>query len=235
VQIDVALSPAEIALLTARSLKETTCVVFDVLRATSSMITALSCGARGIFPVRTVKEAQTLKQEMADAIMGGERHGDLIGGFDVGNNPLDYRRFEGKRIITTTTNGTIGLRNCEHAPRVLVGALLNMESLRETIVRLQPKNLLIVCAGTFETFALEDAYAAGLLVSMLPGAQCTDAAVTVAALSRQFSTPLEALLAARNGRALADRGWKDQVEYCASLSTLSAVGAMTNGVVRLLS
>lgn len=233
-QIDVALNPAEIALLPQRSLAATTCVVFDVLRATSSMVTALANGATGIFPVRTIEEAQALKGEMADAILGGERHGDPIAGFDVGNNPLDYRRFAGRRIITTTTNGTIGLRNCEHAPHVLVGALLNMEALRAAIVRLQPENLLIVCAGTFETFALEDAYAAGLLVSMLPGAQLTDAAVTVAAMARQFSTPLDALLTARNGRALADRGWKDQVEYCASLSTLSAVGAMTDGVIRLL-
>ena len=81
--IDVILSPPEIDLLPQRDLTGTVAVVFDVLRATSTMITALSNGAAGIWPVRTIEEAWTLKQQRPDALLGGERHGERIEGFDL--------------------------------------------------------------------------------------------------------------------------------------------------------
>ena len=229
--IDVVLNPAEIALLPQRDLSRTTCAVFDVLRATSSMITALAHGASEIYPVCTIEDARAKRLQLPNALLGGERNGDPIEGFDVGNNPLDYTGFSGRQIITTTTNGTVALRSCEHAPRVLVGALLNLDALCASILSKKPENVLLVCAGTFETFALEDAYAAGLLVTMLGGAEVSDSALTVSAMARQFSSPLQALLAARNGRALANRGWKEQVEFCAMTSKFMAVGTMVGGVI----
>ncbi len=67
--------------------RASTAVVFDVLRATSTMITALAHGAAGIRPVRTIEEAWDLKQKHPAALLGGERHGDVIQGFDLGNSP----------------------------------------------------------------------------------------------------------------------------------------------------
>ncbi len=233
-KIDAALTPADIALLPARDLSATTCVVFDVLRATSSMITALAHGAAEILPVKTIDEARALKQRMPDALLGGERHGERIEGFDLGNNPFEYTALAGKRIISTTTNGTIALRACERAGRVLVGALLNIAALRDELTRTQPADVLLVCAGTFETFALEDAIAAGLLAAEFPGAELTDAAATVAATARSFPTPLAGLLQARNGRALSARGWGDQIEWCAQVSRFGAIGAMDGGIIRSL-
>src|SRR5437899_1058369 len=110
--IDAALSPPEIDLLPLRDLSGTTCVVFDVLRATSSMITALAGGATEIFPVTTIDEAIDLKKHKSAAMLGGERHGDWIDGFDLGNSPLEYRELASRQIITTTTNGTVALRAC---------------------------------------------------------------------------------------------------------------------------
>ena len=69
---------------------------------------------------------------------GGERLGDRIDGFDIGNSPLEYRDLAGRRIITTTTNGTIALRACEKAERVLVGALLNLDALVAEIAHRRP-------------------------------------------------------------------------------------------------
>ncbi len=233
-KIDAALTPADIALLPARDLSATTCVVFDVLRATSSMITALAHGAAEIFPVKTIDEALALKQRMPDALLGGERHGERIEGFDLGNNPFEYTALARKRIISTTTNGTIALRACERAGRVLVGALLNIAALRDELARSNPADVLLVCAGTFETFALEDAIAAGLLAAEFPDAELTDAATTVAATARSFPTPLAGLLQARNGRALSARGWGDQIEWCAQVSRFGAIGAMDGGIIRSL-
>src|SRR5258708_21221576 len=82
--IDVVLHPAEIAQLPARDLSATTCVVFDVLRATSSMVTALAHGVNEIHPVCTIEEAQAMKTRLPDVVLGGERQGDLIPGFDIG-------------------------------------------------------------------------------------------------------------------------------------------------------
>src|SRR3954451_14490043 len=93
--LDVALNPAEIALLPARDLSRATCVVFDVLRATSSMITALAHGVPEIFPVCTIEEAQAMKARMPDVVLGGERQGDLIPGFDMGNSPAEYQGLKG--------------------------------------------------------------------------------------------------------------------------------------------
>ena len=233
-KLDAALTPADISRLPGRDLSTTTCIVFDVLRATSSMITALAHGAAEIFPVKTIEEAFALRKEMPDALLGGERHGERIEGFDLGNNPFEYTALAGRRIISTTTNGTIALRACERAGRVLVGALLNLAALRDELARSRPAEVLLVCAGTFETFALEDAIAAGLLAAEFPDAELTDAAVAAVAAARRFATPLDGLLAARNGRALAARGWRDQIEWCAQVSRFGAIGAMDGGIIRRL-
>ena len=233
-QIDTALNPAEIALLPARDLADTTCVVFDILRATSSMITGLANGVAEIWPVKTIEEARALRVQMPDAVLAGERHGDPIEGFDLGNNPLEYAALAGRKIITTTTNGTIALRACEHAARVLVGALLNLDALRAELARTAPARVLLVCAGTFETFALEDAIAAGELAALFPDAEITDATRAAIATARSFPTPLAGLLAARNGHALSARGWGEQIAWCAERSRFSAVGAMSGGVIRPL-
>ena len=230
--IDVALNPAEIALLPQRSLVGTTCVVFDILRATSAMVTGLAHGVTEIWPASTIEEARTLKERMPDAVLGGERSGDPIEGFAIGNNPMEYVPLKGQRVITTTTNGTVALRACNHGDHVLVGAMLNLEAVRREVERAQSKQLLLVCAGTFETFALEDAIAAGLLAAMFPGAELSDAAYSARATAAHFSSPLEGLRAARNGRALWERGWGAQVEWCAQLSRFETVGAMSGGVIR---
>jgi len=230
--LDAALTPADIGRLPERNLSATTCVVFDVLRATSSMITSLAHGAAEIFPAKTIEEAFALHKAMPDAVLGGERHGERIEGFDVGNNPFEYTAFAGRRIISTTTNGTVALRACERAGRVLVGALLNLAALRDEIVRARPAQVLLVCAGTFETFALEDAIAAGLLAMEFPEADLTDAATATVAVAQRFATPLDGLRAARNGRALVQRGWDDQVEWCAQVSRFGAIGAMEGAVIR---
>jgi 2-phosphosulfolactate phosphatase len=229
-KIDVAINPAEIATLKARDLSGTACVVFDILRATSSMVTGLANGVREIWPVETIEQARELRGKMPDIVLAGERYGDKIEGFDVGNNPLEYTKLSGMRIAATTTNGTIALRACDLAKTVIAGAILNLEAIRKAVSH--EENLLLVCAGTFETLALEDVVAAGLLVRLLNGAELSDSARSCVAVASSYQTPLDGLLAARNGRALANRGWRDQVEWCAQESLFQCVGFMKNGVIR---
>ncbi|MCE9608752.1 MAG: 2-phosphosulfolactate phosphatase [Chthoniobacter sp.] len=234
--IDVVLHPAEIvSVLPTLDLSGTVCVVFDVLRATSSMITGLAHGATEIYPVRTIDEALALKVRMPTAVLGGERQGDLIPGFEVGNSPAEYdERVRGRQIITTTTNGTIALRACDRAERVLVGAVLNIAALAEVLQQTWPRRVLIVCAGTFDTFALEDACGAGLLIGYLGAESLGDAAHAALAVSRLYADPRAALRASHNGRVLAAAGRASDVDCCGQLSRYHVVGEMRAGVIRAL-
>lgn len=233
-QIDVAINPAEIALLPSRDLSRTTCVVFDVLRATSSMITALAHGVAEIRPVCTLEEAFAARESAPGALLGGERGGEKPEGFDFGNSPLEYQASPGAQIIWTTTNGTIALQACAAAERVLVGALLNLDALAEELERAKPERVLLVCAGTHEELALEDVVAAGGLVARLPGATLSDAAHTSAAVAYRFPDALAALREARNGRALLAKGRDTEVEWCARVSAYKVIGSMCGPLVRAL-
>ena len=95
--IEVLFSPAEFEALIGRDLSQTVCVVFDVLRATSSMTTALGNGAAGIIPVATIDEALSWRKKDPGTLLAGERDGlrirrDLTGSidFDFGNSPREF-------------------------------------------------------------------------------------------------------------------------------------------------
>jgi len=166
----------EFAALAERNLSQTTCVVFDVLRATSSMLTAFNNGAEQIVPVSEIGEALALKQQRPEVLLAGERHGlrirkELTGSvdFDFGNSPRDFTvtKVSGKTIVWTTTNGTRALQACAHAEMILLGALVNLRSLTDVVDQLCPNDLLLVCAGTFQAVAFEDLFAAGALIESL--------------------------------------------------------------------
>jgi 2-phosphosulfolactate phosphatase len=228
--IDAALDPANIARLPQRDLSTTTCVVFDVLRATSSMTTALANGVAAIHPVRTIEEAFALKATIPGALLGGERHGEKPEGFDFGNSPFEYLASPGATILWTTTNGTLALRACEHAGRVLVGALLNLAALAVELHGTE--RLLLVCAGTQDDLALEDVFAAGRLAALFPEAELTDAARTALSVAQAYSEPLEPLRLSRNGRALTENGRGKEVEWCGQRSAYKIVGFMDGSIVR---
>jgi 2-phosphosulfolactate phosphatase len=226
-KIEVILTPAEIALLPQRDLSAATCVVFDVLRATSTLLTALANGARRVCPVFTLDEALRLKRDrLPGALLGGERGGLRIEGFDLGNSPREYTAeiVAGRDIISTTTNGTIALRACAGARQIHAGALLNLDALAEHLRAAPPERLVLVCAGSGEAFSLEDALAAGALIDRLCGddpAAGGDAGQTVRALYEQRRDDLPAALrASSNGGRLLEIGLGADVDWCAQVSPL---------------
>lgn len=229
--VDAAIHPTELPLLAQRGMGEAVCVVFDVLRATSSMITGLANGINKILPVRTIGEAMALRRRHPNALLGGERDGDRIEGFDLGNSPSEYLYHSGKSIITTTTNGTVALRACEGAHLVLVGAILNLSALVDTINYLRPHHLIAVCSGTGSEAALEDTWAAGAFLSHFPQSERTDAAQLAIALSNAYPQPFSALQVSSNGRALSAKNRYADLEWCAKKDLYQTVGVLENGVV----
>jgi len=232
-RIDAILSPPEIDLIPRRDLRETVCVVFDILRATSSIVTALAHGAREIFPAGTIEEALALRSKWPEAALGGERHGGKIDGFDLGNSPAEYAKKPPAKIITTTTNGTVALRACHGAAEVMAGALLNMDALVRRLTAQPPRQLLLVCAGTFRDAALEDVFAAGMLCASLPECSMSDAArICSAVFSAYRGNALGVLEESQNGQALKRNGRMDDVKWCARESVYAVLGMMKEGVIR---
>jgi 2-phosphosulfolactate phosphatase len=232
-RIDAALSPLEIDLLPGLDLTRSTVVVFDVLRATSSIITALANGASEVHPVTSIAEAYEVKKRIPGALLAGERHGNRFEGFDLGNSPLEYRSLKSQRIVLFTTNGSTALRACAKAGHVLLGALLNMGALVAHLKAADPANVLLVCAGTVREPALEDLFGAGMLCSNFQDATLSDAAKITASVFRKYQEdPLHCLHESRNGRVLMADDRRDDVRWCARRSLYAVVAEMRDGVVR---
>ncbi len=227
--LEVLFAPAEFAALPKRDLSQTVCVVFDVLRATSTIVTALANGAAAVIPVAEIPEALALKQKRPELLLGGERDGvriraNLTGGvdFDLGNSPREFTRekVEGKTIVLTTTNGSRALRACAAAKSVLAASFLNLSATAKHLQTLPPSNLLLVCSGTFDQAAFEDVLAAGALADALWNKFAPDTVADSARVARDIYLQhrddlLRAMEHSRNGRRLlANPDLRDDVAFC---------------------
>src|SRR5471030_2060316 len=152
-KIETILTPADLPALAQRDLRATACVVFDVLRATSTFVTALHHGAKAIIPVSEIaealeiKKAESGKRKAETILLGGERNGVRISAngidFDLGNSPREYTRekVSGKTIVSTTTNGTRALRACAGAKTVLAASFLNLGTTADFLRRNRFENI----------------------------------------------------------------------------------------------
>ena len=246
--IEVLFSPAEYAARQDCGWTNTTGVVFDVLRATSVMVTGLAHGAAGFIPVVEISEALALHAERPDALLAGEREGlrigtNLTGGveFALGNSPREYTpaRVTGKTIITTTTNGTRAMRACAAADSVLVACFLNLQATADWVTRHPSEQLSLIAAGTREETALEDVLAAGALCDAiklaLPGYELRDSAEIARRTFREAAGDLPgAIGCATNARRLsAHPALSADVENCLRRDAHPVVaGLERDGVVR---
>ena len=238
--VDTLLTPVELPALVRRDLRDTACVVFDILRATSSFVTALYHGARAIIPVSEIAEAVALRQLRPEVLLAGERDGVRIraaqsGGvdFDFGNSPREFtpERVRGKTIVSTTTNGTRALRACAAAKTVLAGSFLNLAATAQ-FLRGQPE-ILLICAGTGENAATEDILAAGALVELLLAGQkvrpktSSNAFAAHMAFSVRSENFPNAVRDSENGRRLlAIPELRDDVAFCARRDFFNLVAMM---------
>lgn len=163
----VHLSPA---LVKVDALVGSIAVVVDQLRASSTICAALANGAKEVRACLEPMGAMAAKNQYRPGtfILGGERGGRRIEGFDLGNSPREYTRntVMGKTVIFTTTNGTRVLYHAAKAERVLVGCLANLDALVE-LLSIGTRDVSIVCAGVNGEVAFEDVLAAGAIASRL--------------------------------------------------------------------
>jgi 2-phosphosulfolactate phosphatase len=263
-QMEVILTPAELPALAKRNLSESVCVVFDVLRATSTFVTALHGGAKAIIPVSEIAEALAIRKKQPDVLLGGERNSVRIragqtGGidFDFGNSPREYtpEKVCGKTIVSTTSNGTRALRACAGAKTILAASFLNLPATVRFIQQLRPAQIVLACAGTHENAAQEDILAAGALCEMLDAPlappergegvrrtgegflQMTDSAeIAWRAYTQAKSDLAGAICGSENARRLlAIPELRDDVPFCLQQDVYNLIAALgRDGAIRAL-
>jgi len=229
-------------------------VVIDVLRASTTIITALAHGAAGVRPVLAIDVARALAAvggPGSKILLGGERGGLRIDGFDLGNSPLEYSRARvaGRRIVMTTTNGTAALDASTAAAEVLIGAIVNRAAVaaraRSLAVEHGTSDIHLVCAGTDGHVTEEDLLTAGAILdaaSRLPGASgdSLDASATAAletfrgvlsaaADAGAASAITAAFATSRGGRNLIELGMQADLSAAAAIDGLTVVPRLDRG------
>jgi 2-phosphosulfolactate phosphatase len=214
-------------------------IVIDVLRASTTIATALANGASHVIPLDTVEAARDRQARQPELLLCGERDAHPLPGFDLGNSPREYtrERVEGKGLILTTTNGTKALQAAEKAGAgtIVVGALTNRQAVVDfSAGSLNP--LLLVCAGCQGQFSLEDALCAGALIAGL-GAELllTDAARACLALYEYWGPDQLALAVAgsEHGQRLQRKGYGEDIMLAMAVDTCPVVPIYQDGEIRL--
>ena len=145
-------------------------VMIDVLRASTTICTALQVGAEAVVPLSEVPRTLALANADDNGMAGGERDGRPPEGFDLGNSPADYTADSvgGRVVYFTTTNGTQALQRMRQADAVYVAAFVNRDAVVEWL-RHETRPIHFVCAGTDGAKTAEDVLLAGALVHDLLG------------------------------------------------------------------
>ena len=156
-------------LLPPDELREATAVVIDLLRASTTICHALAAGAREVIPCLEVDDARRIAADLAASrpVLGGERDGVRIEGFDLGNSPEEYRpeTVGGRTVVFTTTNGTAAMLRCRPAARIIIGSLVNFSAVCKQLTDKASTHL--ICAGTQSKITREDVLCAGAITDRL--------------------------------------------------------------------
>lgn len=222
----------------SEDIKGSSVIVIDMLRATSVIVTALNNGAKCVIPALTTEDARSIKQKHDNAVLGGERKGIRIEGFDGGNSPLEYTRefIEGKTLIITTSNGTRAIKGCSGAKEIFIGSMLNG---RLAAIRASESacDVSIVCSGTLGRFSLDDFLCAGYIIEELLKNKCYGMS-DIAFLARYTFAENRDNIGrfiknAAHYRYLAGIGAEEDAKYCCSMDIIDIVPEYKDGIISI--
>jgi 2-phosphosulfolactate phosphatase len=206
-RVHVALTPAEFP---DAPLRGRVALAVDVLRATTASVAACDAGCRRLVPVPDAETAEAMAaRDGNDIVLAGERGGEALAGFDLGNSPAEFTadRVGGRTVVLTTTNGTAAMLTASRAASAGLAALTNVSAAARWALE-QGRDVTILCAGDNGAFSLEDTVCAGLLVARLVGASpepvLSDGAQAALGLGRHYGTRLD--------RLAQDSGWGRKLE-----------------------
>jgi 2-phosphosulfolactate phosphatase len=218
VRVYVAFTPAE---ATSAPLG----IVVDVLRATSTISQALASGWPRVLCCPGIEEARQVRDHLGEGVLGGEREAQKIEGFDVGASPREFLDGGDQPLILTTTNGTRAILTAAAlCGEVVLGSLLNLDAVAAA-ARDRGEDVLVVCAGFQNAFALDDAYCAGRIVELIRGDR-NDAAKAAELVARAYPDAHTGLTA----RTYGPPGLEEDIRFCAQENTLGVVPRFTRMV-----
>jgi 2-phosphosulfolactate phosphatase len=224
-------------------------IVADVLRATTTITTALANGARQVIPAKSIAQAFEFFTRYPQALLCGERNGLIVEGFHLGNSPRDYtaEKISGRTLIFSTTNGTRALSLAEGAKTVLLACFNNAGAVAQKAVDklagIAQAEIIMLCSGKLGRFCIEDAVCCGCVIDKLvscykpagKAAELTEGARTALQLYRLHKKNLLDMLSkSQHGRYLATLGLLPDLEYAARIDSISAVPSFSNGNISLL-
>jgi len=225
-KLDICFSPD---LLPLYDLRGRVAVIVDILRASSTIVTALGEGVTHVFPVASLEECTAYGQQYG-CLTAAEREGLPAAGFDLGNSPFGFldaaRPVRGRALAISTTNGTAALRHSLAAEAVVVGAFLNLAAVADFAWRRQ-RDVLVVCAGWKGQFCLEDTVFGGALAERLAAdfdIVSSDATLAARHLWEQGKADLSAyLLQSAHVRRLNSLEASQDFDFCMQVDTYANV------------
>ena len=214
-------------------------VVIDAIRASVTIAQALANGASKIIPVLTAEDARRAKSDLlvrgaapSSVLLGGERGGVLIEGFDLDNSPFSYtrERVAGRTIVFTTSNGTAGLLHAREAANIIVGSFVNVTAVCEHIAS-DPRPVHIIACGTRHELSMDDCLPAGAMVEQLLASGrelVTDDAARLSlcawrACKNDAAYREQLMQDSRGGRNMVRIGLSRDVNLCATPDTIPVV------------
>jgi 2-phosphosulfolactate phosphatase len=208
-------------------------IAIDVLRATTTMVTALGKGSEAVQVFSSLDELMQVSERWpaGKRLRAGERGGAKVEGCDLGNSPLDCTPdlMTGRRLFMSTTNGTRCLERIQNATTVLAAALINRAAVVKFLLETQPAEVWMVGSGWEGSFALEDTVCAGAIAYELSqhlrdlSLGNDEAWGAIALYSQWKDNLLEFLHHASHGKRLLGLGSVQDLEYCAMLDTLDVL------------
>ena len=138
-------------------------IMVDALRASTTITVALE-NFKKIIPVKNIEDAEELASSYK-AVLAGERGGAQVKGFDTGNSPVEIKKFKGKILVLTTTNGTRVLEGIDS--KALVGSFINAKAVAKKALEIADSHIEVVMAGVNGKFVIEDFLGAGEIISHL--------------------------------------------------------------------
>jgi 2-phosphosulfolactate phosphatase len=215
-----------------------TAVMIDVLRASSTIVTALANGAKGVIPVADMGAGSKISQNMdtENILLCGEKDGEKIEGYDLGNSPLEYteKLVRNKTIILNTTNGTKALMRASLAKDVVVGSFLNLSNIASYLK--DKERIVLVCAGWRGRLSLEDLLCAGNIIYELTNGELPDTAFDGAkvafGLYEKFGDDIEKTVQSSNhANRLKDIVGTEDLSYCSKVNAMDVMPVMKEGII----
>ena len=229
--IDVVFLPSQ---MDAGRLPGAQVVVLDILRATSTIVTALANRAKEVRLFADIESAVAAKGGVVGPVLlAGERGCVKVEGFDCGNSPAEYavHKVGNATILLTTTNGTVAAVAAQAARRMLIGSLLNSAATAKALLKeINATDTLLVCAGTNGQVSCEDIIGAGAILFQImqqtynPSLPFTDRAwIAYHAFAGVRQKLGAALRLGAGGINLIEAGLEDDIDLCAQLDAVPVV------------